>query len=435
MRLIPVLLFLIISTTSFGISKTDSLRNELAKHPDDTGRIRILTSLAFKLYSSDTEESLKLVREAIQLSEKLNYDDQLSNAWNVVAVCFYMRADYEKSLQSFHKSLAYAEKQGKETSDIINNIGLIYWAMNNTDLAFEYYSKALAGYKKKNSKDNIALAWGNFANIYKVRKSYDTALIYIDSAINVFQNINDRASLGNQFNNKGNIYLELGDTNNDIVYYEKSLTEKQISGNIIGIANTSYNLGKILIGMKDIKKAGYYTILALDTAKKYGFRETIAGCYNNLAFIERAMGNFKKAFEYYTMFVVLHDSIFSEGLNKEIAQMKTLYETEKKEQTILKQSAELGKEKAENEARKLQQKQERLILAGAGIVILLLVVLAVFIFRSYSQKKRANIVLRQQKNEIIQQKEEITCQRDEIEAQRDEITGQRDQISDRKSVV
>ncbi len=63
-------------------------------------------------------------------------------------------------------------------------------------------------------------------------------------------------------------------------------------------------------------------------------------------------------------------------------------------------------------------------------IIMLLVFLGFFIYRSYQIKKQANIALNQKNQEILRQNIEISQQKEEIQLQRDEIAFQKQEIMD-----
>ncbi len=69
---------------------------------------------------------------------------------------------------------------------------------------------------------------------------------------------------------------------------------------------------------------------------------------------------------------------------------------------------------------------QKVIIYLGIIMILLVIIAALFIYRSYRIKKRTNKLLEQKNAEILQQKEEIEAQRDEIEDQKDKIEKQKD---------
>ncbi|MFC2087308.1 SpoIIE family protein phosphatase, partial [Bacteroidota bacterium] len=79
--------------------------------------------------------------------------------------------------------------------------------------------------------------------------------------------------------------------------------------------------------------------------------------------------------------------------------------------------------------------KQKIIRNSFLIGFVLTLALAFFIFKSYREKKRANIELQRKNEEILQQKEEIESQRDEIEKQKEIAENQRDQIEIQNKVI
>ena len=118
-----------------------------------------------------------------------------------------------------------------------------------------------------------------------------------------------------------------------------------------------------------------------------------------------------------------------------IQEISTKYETEKKNQQILMQQALIDKNTAESKQKTFQR---NVLIAGLLIVLLFAIVL----LRSYSRKRRDNKLLQIQKDEIEsknsilnQQKEEISAQRDEIEVQLGFSEKQRTLIAHQKKEI
>ena len=128
--------------------------------------------------------------------------------------------------------------------------------------------------------------------------------------------------------------------------------------------------------------------------------------------------------------------------NKALTELEIQYKTEKRQLEIDK----LEKEKAlQNEtiARKnVENHKQQLIIYFFIVGFIIIIFFSLVIYRLFIQKKKANILLAEQKHqieekneELNQQNEEITTQRDEIEAQRDEITTQRDTVVKQKELI
>lgn len=131
-------------------------------------------------------------------------------------------------------------------------------------------------------------------------------------------------------------------------------------------------------------------------------------------------------------------------------------ELDEKTATLEKQKKEIADQEAFLEIQKLEiNKQEgelsslidkvntqNLIIYLAVFLLILMMGLGYFIYRSYKIKKRANkllheknIAIMEQNEEIRQQKEEIEAQRDEIEKQKDVVEIQLDQITIQKQEI
>lgn len=113
--------------------------------------------------------------------------------------------------------------------------------------------------------------------------------------------------------------------------------------------------------------------------------------------------------------------------NKQILNMHK-FAIQTQEGRIAEQEAILGKQMSEI-------KKQKLILYLFGILSILIIGLAYFIYRSYKIKKKANLLLEQKNEEITQVNLEILLQKEEIEAQRDQISGQNERLVEQNEAI
>ncbi|MBK7667951.1 MAG: SpoIIE family protein phosphatase [Sphingobacteriaceae bacterium] len=121
--------------------------------------------------------------------------------------------------------------------------------------------------------------------------------------------------------------------------------------------------------------------------------DTYSDYYSNLK-------NFEKANDFYKLKFAAKDSLLQQSRDKEFIEMSTKYGTEKKE--------------AENKLLKTESEKQKAISIGISIGLALFGLLSFFIFRSYKQKQKANILLEAQNNEIIEKKNIIEEKQKEI---------------------
>lgn len=67
------------------------------------------------------------------------------------------------------------------------------------------------------------------------------------------------------------------------------------------------------------------------------------------------MGDFKNAYEDHQQYVILHDSIFDTNKSEQIEELRTIYDTEKKEQQIAQQETEIALFEERERVSKLQK--------------------------------------------------------------------------------
>jgi tetratricopeptide (TPR) repeat protein len=115
------------------------------------------------------------------------------------------------------------------------------------------------------------------------------------------------------------------------------------------------NLGYSLIKSGKPNDALNYLLPAYAISKDIGVKQEIKTSSYLLAQVYELKGDFKQAYKYLHETYLVNDSLTSESINKQIIELQTQYETEKKEKTI----SLLNKENQLIEAEK-KQKEEAL---------------------------------------------------------------------------
>ncbi|MBI4646164.1 MAG: HAMP domain-containing histidine kinase [Bacteroidia bacterium] len=139
---------------------------------------------------------------------------------------------------------------------------------------------------------------------------------------------------------------------------------------------------------------------------------------------------FSAAIEHLSKYSELKDSIINQENIKQIAQMRTIYETEKKEKEIQLLNKEKQIKDLEISKKTEEIKKQQILILSFIVGFIIIIAFSAFLYRLFIQKKRANRLLAQQNEEIRLQKEEISAQRDEITCQRDKLKDTLMQLKD-----
>jgi len=359
--------------------------------------------------------------------------------YNSMGIVLRTKGEYSEALKYYQKALKiFEDLDDKENVSLFYiNIGVIHYFQDNFDEALNYYQKALEVKEELNDKRGIAFCCTNIGAILYLKKDTEKALEYYHKALEISKEQKDNLVISKCYANIGSIYRDSENFAKALKYYQKSLDIKELLGDKRGKSLILLNIATLYNDMGKFYNAKEYGEQSLEIAEKIKSLPQKKIAYLTLSNSHNGLKQYYKAFEYYKLYHKANDSLFNEKKNKQIVEMETKYQAEKKQQEIEKQQIMLEKKDLEamkQEAVVSRQRIQRNAFIG-GFALML--VLAFIVFISYKQKKKANILLAEQKYEIEekneelnQQNEEILTQRDEIEAQRDTVTKQKEHIEE-----
>ena len=416
-------------------SKIDSLLLLIKTESEDTLRIKHLNGLCWEYKSiGQYDNGLKYGNVAVQsakdIIDKSNNpivieaaEKAISNAYNNIGTIYAHQGNLDNALENFYSALRSREKiyaRTKATEDnngiaaAYNNIGLVCAYLGNYNKAIENYIASLKIYEKTGKKEGIAAAYGNMGGIYLNQENFQTALkidtelgdkqgiafdynniglIYSDqgenekglenhtASLKIKLEIGDKQGAASSYGNIGIIYDDWGKPDKALENYFAALKIYEDIGDQQGASASYSNIGKLYLAQGKTAEAEKQQLRSLGIAKEIGAKEIIKENYRLLALCDSAYGNWKGAYEYHKMFSETKDSILNEESSKQIAEMQTKYETEKKEQQI----TLLNKDKELQDAQLNRQKIIIWSVAGGLFIVL---ILSIFIFRERRKSER-----------------------------------------------
>lgn len=345
----------------------------------------------------------------LQTCEELKDKKAMGYSLNNLGLVYSNKGEFDKALEYYERGLKLDEDLKNKSGEAIslNNIGLVYFDKGNLDKAFDYFFRSLKIKEDLNDKKGIAASYNNIGNIYNRKKDMDKSIEYYEKSLKIREEIGDRKGAAVSINNIGSIYSDRNENKKALEYYERALKIREEMGDVIGLASSYINVGNIYLKEKDYAKTLDYYNKSIDLNKQIGDKKGIAvGHYvvssvylskkeydkcrenamlslrysremkvmpdvknalQNLALCEYGDGKFKEAYEYYLHYTNVKDSIFNEDSNKQISEIQTKYDTEKKEAQIALLSKDQELQLKELEKQKLmldKSAKEKLLLAN-----------------------------------------------------------------------
>lgn len=417
------------------------LQKSLKAAGPDTLKANLMNQLSFEFQSSDPVLAMDYANNALKISERSNYEKGSAYSYTNIANIYNNRGEYDLGLKNYKKALSIRRKigdkegegkailgignvylmQGKydealqyylkslhiseslnnkhDIGNCLSNIGVIYFYQKKLEKATEYWKQAILYYEQLDEKDAVISCLGNIGNVYAEQKRPDKALEFFNRSLKLSKEIGDKEQIASAHINIGSVYANEGYYPLAREEYFRALKLVEELGKLQDKALLLKNIAEIYRLEKQYGKA----IIALDSALKISKQiqspEKMKLCYEELANTFAASGDFENAYKNHRFFSDTKDSLLNEESSKQITEMQTKYDTEKKEKEnhILKQ---------QNDLQNLSINRQRIINYSVTIGFILVLVLAFFIYRGYKQKQRANLQL-EEKNMLIEEKNKI----------------------------
>jgi len=368
------------------------------------------------LTASDKEKALQNINQAFSLISTLKNDSLLAQAHNTYGLVYQARNEKTLSLRHFLNALRIAESSNNATVLRSSYVHLsnFYSRIEAHDKAIDYYMKAykmLDKMKEKNVPYQRCIDINTLGNLFANKKNYEIAISYFERSIRLadslkFTNLKipGTLSLVNQYlrseqpqkaldyfnspdgenmkkfmtgfglsavldQSYGYIFTELGQFDSAKFHFTRATPYFENNTDISNKLSFYFQLASMYKKTGDNAKAIEYYQKLKELGEENGSLESIRSSAKQLDSLYFAMGDYRQASLYNSIYYKYKDSI--EKLNKEneLAQIEALDEQQKQERVLA--------EKAE-----AKEKRNRIqymgIVIGIGILFVALVMMGWF---------------------------------------------------------
>ncbi len=414
----------------------------LKKFPDDRTRVKILSHISWA-YSilGKPKEAEAFAQKSLDLASNLEKNLELLYYAHLAAgQANYVRARFDKALVHFHQALEYQKKiSGKGLLySTYNHLGKNYFRKGDFPSALKYFLEALKDIEEggKDHKKTQVVCYNNIGAVYSQLGDYNRSINYYRKAVKLARSSNEAGvlqALQYAYSNLGVIYTRTGDFKKSEKYYKMALEMTRERGNTSDTGAIYNNLGALFQNndqfgraLEYLKKAlqmheavgddykacavrvnmcNIYRYMnrldesikygrdALETATRLNYQDVkILGC-RALGRSYSSLRNYAKSREYFDRSDNLQIQKDSKAFEKQIAELQTRFDTEKKEKEIqlLKQKTSLDQLEISH-----QRYVRNVIIAGLFLLLGFILVL----INRHRLKNRTHKEL-QRKNEAL----------------------------------
>jgi tetratricopeptide (TPR) repeat protein len=323
----------------------------------------------------------------------------LANVYNSMGIYYLNRVSYETAIEYFYSSIAINERKNNKriTAATYNNLGSAFEQLKQYDDALRCYSKTLALSRIIENKKLIALSMTNIAGAQLATGNSSEARENLAEAFALQSEINDNHGLVFTYTNLAKLYRITGQPARAEELYSKAITLTDDLGDQATSLTPRYGLCELYFTQGKLSDAVVHLEKFQAIAQSLHTAYWLEQAYLLHSKVDSARNDFKGAYKWFKSFKALEDSLFSFRKTTQIAKLKEIYESEKKD----------------SEIRLLRQEKKinQIHLAGAILIAIVILGLAITVARWKVLQAKRKKELAEKESQIFENRRIIELQK------------------------
>jgi tetratricopeptide (TPR) repeat protein len=283
-----------------------------------------------------SDSSLVYFQQAIILFSEAGDSSSLSDALLRYGHVHNDMGHHERAIEAYLHSIRICEALGREDYIAYNYgaIGIVHDKQRNYVQAEEYFLQALKLFNKLDDQYGMMSIQNNLGILYKNQKDYSKSLEAYNHSLAIADSISfDRGQL--------TAHTNLGILNVEMGQFESALKHCTTGANLAlelgareALADNLNWQARAQVGLHDYNAALLNAMKALDLGKEVPSMERQRDAHLTLTEIYSGQHNYMQSLTHYKEFGAIKDSLYNIDKSKQISELLTLYETEKKDKEI-----------------------------------------------------------------------------------------------------
>ncbi|MHA7862978.1 tetratricopeptide repeat protein [Flagellimonas marinaquae] len=357
-----------------------------------------------------THRNIALYNDQNRNETDLKEFNLIGAEYEVLGSVYMDKGNYTLALNETLNALRFFEEVGDKVrkGDALLQLGQIEYKLGNFNASLAYEEEAFAIYRDEDDKVYQSYAANHAGLAAEALGDMQKAEEYQRAAMTLAQEVGVKSTLSTALRDLGRIYSKKGLLNDARTFLEESYKVSESTGIQLDIASSLKELAQVDYQSKEFSEALKKMDRVIEMAESIGAVSILGQSYKERSQIHESLGKYTNAIADLRTYQIINDSIFNSRKSQQIEELKTIYETEKKEAEIALQEEEIN---TLNAKAKVDQLTKGLY-AGGMASALALSGLLVF---GYRQKMKKNKIAREKQEEIY--KQEIAHKKKELASQ------------------
>jgi len=359
-------------------------------------------------YAGNTDSALFYFQGSLQINEQIGDSLEIIKSYNNIGAISLKTRKLDQALSYFYKCLAFDEKVGDERSiaSDYNNIALVFVDKKDLGSAQKYLQKTIEIRRKLQDTAGLVKASINLGIVYTDKQKYKEVLSLLSPILKIIS-IEDFPDESSQIlNNMAVAYKNLKQYNQALEFSNRALEIRkkfQINKDMPALLS---NIGAIYLELKKYSLAIQFAKQGQELASQAKQIDIEKNAVIILVESHLGLNQSAKALEYFKKLNSLNEEFYNIQTAKQVAELQTQFETEKKENEnkLLQQENDI--KQLELMAQQAKISYQNIAIAALIASLLLVVILVMWRLNIINLRKKEQELLAAQK--VQQEKERIS---------------------------
>ncbi len=357
-----------------------------------------------------TQSILNMYTEENRSNSDLGNFDLRGSEYEVLGGIYFEKGNYLIAVEHTLKSLRFFEKKGDEVrkADALKQLADIEFQQQNYASSLDYATKAIAIYKENNDKiyssyalNTAGLATEKLGDIGKSKE-------LLEESLELAKEMNIQSMMATSLNDLGRLEYKQGDYLKAFPLLEASIEIAKKEDIKLNLTAALHEMANLKMAQNEYQSALTHINEVIAISEEIEALPTLRDALKTKAEIQKLMGNTNGAYANFSRYATINDSLYSNRKAQQIAELKTIYETEKKEAALALQEEEIA---VLNEKVKVDKLTKGLYAGG----MVAFIVISGLLYFGFQQRIKKNRIAREKQEAIYQQ--EIEHKQKELASQ------------------
>lgn len=333
MRALGLLVVLFLSNHLLAQSLADSVIQRFAK---DEHKIDSCLQIAASIQNKDYPNCIRLCDEVISLALKTNDQHSKADATFLKGLTSYFAGEYDQTLNYYLSAIKQFESANEPIgkAKVLNELGIFYRRQQQDSLSLVSFKEAYTLSEKAGDKGVMGTAINNQGILAQDHAEHAKAIDYFLKAQGIYVEVKDSIGVSYTLDYASVSHAAMGNYQLAIELQLKSLDIRLRYKDTNAASLSLYSLAEYELLQKNTKASEQYLLECVSITERIKYKDLTADCYKKLADLYAKNGQAQKAYEYHVKYSTLNEEIFNEKRSKQINELQTKYETDKRIQQI-----------------------------------------------------------------------------------------------------